>query len=91
MKQTFAITGMSCAACQMHVEKAVRALPGVEQADVNLLQNRLVIRYDEGKTSSQQIIQAVENAGYGAQEMIASSSVGADPLSQAAQLKRRFF
>ena len=91
MKQTFAITGMSCAACQMHVEKAVRALPGVEQADVNLLQNRLVIRYDEGKTSSQQIIQAVENAGYGAQEMVASSSVGADPLSQAAQLKRRFF
>ncbi len=91
MKQTFHITGMSCSACQMHVEKAVRALPGVEQADVNLLQNRLVIRYDEGKTSSQQIVQAVEEAGYGAREFVASPSVGAEPLPQATQLKRRFF
>ncbi len=37
MKQTFEVTGMTCAACQAHVEKAVGKLPGVEKCNVNLL------------------------------------------------------
>lgn len=90
MKQTFRVTGMSCAACQMHVEKAVRALPGVEQADVNLLQNRLSVIYDEQKVTAAQIIAAVEHAGYGAQ---ASTSQLATPVAQteAKSLQKRFW
>ncbi len=90
MKQTFRVTGMSCAACQMHVEKAVRALPGVERADVNLLQNRLTVVYDEKKVSGAQIIAAVESAGYGAQEAGPQFS---SPLAQteAQSLQKRFW
>ena len=88
MKQTFTITGMSCAACQMHVERAVRALPGVVQADVNLLQNRLVITYNQTALTPAQIIAAVEKAGYGAREF--KQTEQDTTLDPAAQLKHRF-
>ncbi|MFR1217561.1 MAG: heavy-metal-associated domain-containing protein [Eggerthella lenta] len=40
MKQTFDVTGMTCAACSARVEKATRAVPGVADVAVNLLKNR---------------------------------------------------
>ena len=46
-KQKFEITGMTCTACSAHVERAVRKLPGVESADVSLMTNSMVARYDE--------------------------------------------
>lgn len=64
MKQ-FDIKGMSCAACSARVEKAVSSLEGVETCSVNLLTNSMVV---EGSSSPEQIIAAVENAGYGASE-----------------------
>ncbi len=73
MKQLFSVTGMSCAVCKMHVENAVRALPGVTQAEVDLLQNRLTVQYDQAQLSAAQIIRAVQNAGYGAREFSASA------------------
>lgn len=92
MKQTFSVTGMSCAACQMHVEKAVRALPGVQRADVNLLQNRMTVVYDEKTVCPAQIISAVENAGYGAQEQAENAPAQTSVLSsEAVRLKRRFW
>ena len=42
------VTGMSCSACSSRVEKVVRQLSGVGQADVNLLKNTLTLSYDEG-------------------------------------------
>ncbi len=65
-KQRFNITGMSCAACASRVDKAVRALPGVAEATVNLLKNSLSVRFDEAVVSAEQIAAAVEKAGYGA-------------------------
>ena len=64
MKQ-FDIKGMSCAACSARVEKAVSSLEGVEVCSVNLLTNSMSV---EGSAESEQIIAAVENAGYGASE-----------------------
>ncbi len=61
--EKFLVTGMSCAACQAKVEKAVSKVPGVSSCAVNLLTNTLVA---EGCASSEEIIRAVENAGYGA-------------------------
>ena len=57
------ITGMSCAACQAHVEKAVSKVPGVDSVSVSLLTNSMGV---EGSASSEAIVKAVEDAGYGA-------------------------
>ena len=55
------VTGMSCAACQAHVEKAVNKVPGVSSCSVSLLTNSMTV---EGSASSESIIKAVESAGY---------------------------
>ncbi len=62
MKQ-YNVTGMSCAACQTRVEKAVSKVPGVSACSVSLLTNSMGV---EGSAKSQDVIQAVVNAGYGA-------------------------
>ncbi|MBR4457785.1 MAG: cadmium-translocating P-type ATPase [Clostridia bacterium] len=59
----FDVTGMSCAACQARVEKAVSAVPGVTSCAVSLLTNAMGV---EGTAEDAAIIRAVENAGYGA-------------------------
>lgn len=64
--EKYAITGMSCSACSSRVEKAVSKLDGMKKASVNLLTNSMQVDYDEGTLSSQDIIQAVIDAGYGA-------------------------
>lgn len=66
MKQKYNVTGMSCSACSAHVEKAVSKVPGVNSVQVNLLQNSMVVDYDEAATNDQAIIHAVEEGGYGA-------------------------
>ncbi len=60
MKQ-YSVTGMSCAACSARVEKAVSAVEGVSSVSVSLLTNSMGV---EGSADSQEIIKAVENAGY---------------------------
>ena len=66
IKTKFNVTGMTCAACSAHVEKSVRKLEGVAEVAVNLLGNNMTVDYDETAVSPQQIIQAVEQGGYGA-------------------------
>ena len=62
--QQYIVTGMSCAACSARVEKAVNAVPGVTSCSVSLLTNSMGV---EGSASGDAIIEAVQNAGYGAQ------------------------
>ena len=62
MKQ-YIVTGMTCASCQAHVEKAVAGVPGVKNVSVSLLTNSMGV---EGTASDAEIIKAVEDAGYGA-------------------------
>lgn len=64
MTEKYDIKGMTCAACVAHVEKAVKALDGVEQCEVNLVTNKLSVTYS-GLTEKD-IVTAVKNAGYGA-------------------------
>ena len=64
MKQ-YNVTGMSCAACSAHVEKAVSAVPGVTSCTVSLLTNSMTV---EGSASPADVVAAVEAAGYGATE-----------------------
>lgn len=62
----FLITGMSCAACQAHVSKAISALEGVAQADVNLLSSMARVFY-KGKPCPTEVIKAIQEAGYQAE------------------------
>lgn len=66
MKQKFDVTGMTCSACSAHVEKSVSKLEGVQCVNVNLLQNSMVVEYDDNALGTTDIIHAVESGGYGA-------------------------
>ena len=66
MTEQFAVTGMTCAACSAHVEKAVSRLSGVQSAPVNLMLGSLTVTYDETTVTESDIIAAVKAAGYGA-------------------------
>lgn len=70
-KCQYMVTGMTCAACQAHVEKAVSRVPGVDKVTVSLLTNSMSV---EGKASASDVVEAVEKAGYGAKPMSASSA-----------------
>ena len=74
----YTVTGMSCAACQARVEKAVSKVPGVTSCNVSLLTNTLGV---EGTASASDIMQAVENAGYGASPKGAESARSAGSLT----------
>lgn len=62
----YIVTGMTCAACQAHVEKAVSKVPGVKNVTVSLLTNSMAV---EGDASASDVVEAVEKAGYGASPM----------------------
>ena len=59
--EQYLVTGMSCAACQARVEKAVGKVPGVSACSVSLLTNSMGV---EGTATAEEIIRAVENAGF---------------------------
>ena len=91
MKQRFSVTGMTCAACSAHVEKAVKGLDGVDSVQVNLLSNSMTVSYHDPLTP-QEITQAVAKAGYGA-TVEGEKAAAQPPHQQEAQrgLKVRFF
>lgn len=87
--QNYNITGMSCAACSARVEACVKALDGVDECSVNLLTNSLSV---SGKVSSDEVINAVVKAGYGAtlkDNNAADTNSIAD--NETPRLKRRLF
>ena len=65
-KEQFDITGMTCSACSARVEKSVAKLHGIQEVSVNLLKNSMVASYDETVLGMNEIVEAVEKAGYGA-------------------------
>ncbi len=84
-KERYAVTGMSCAACQARVEKAVNKLDHVDHAVVNLLTNSMTV---EGEASEAEIVTAVERAGYGARRL-SGGDTGAGSAGAAADQKGR--
>ena len=65
MKQKLNVTGMTCAACSARVEKVTKAVPGVANAEVNLLAGTMVVDA-ENQQAIEAVIQAVKDSGYGA-------------------------
>ncbi len=80
MKQTFDITGMTCAACSARVEKATRSVEGVQDVAVNLLKNSMEVSYTDETPAARQrvddaVCAAVSHAGYGAEVRGGGSAV----------------
>ncbi len=73
--QVLKIRGMTCAACAQRIEKAVRKLSGIEQANVNLASEKLFVEYDTASLSLTTIKEAVAKLGYEALENTSSSNV----------------
>ncbi|MEG1469296.1 MAG: heavy metal translocating P-type ATPase [Anaerovoracaceae bacterium] len=99
MKEKFNITGMGCAACSARIEKGINKMTGVTKAQVNLLTNTMEVEYDGGQITSQEIINEVDELGYGAtsgesdeDEDHPSNKIGQEVTigSEADGLKKRF-
>ena len=69
MKEKYRVTGMSCAACSARVQRVTQALDGVNDSNVNLLAGTMEIDYDETRLTPEKIVQAVKDAGYGAEKI----------------------
>jgi len=74
-KVTLPITGMTCASCVARVEKALKSVPGVEQANVNLATEKATLEFDPHRVAIADLRKAVEGAGYG---------IGEEPISEIA-------
>jgi Cu+-exporting ATPase len=61
---TFAIEGMTCASCAMRIEKGLKKLPGILDANVNLATEKASVTYDPAQTAIEQMVQKVEAVGY---------------------------
>ena len=77
MKKRYDVTGMTCASCQANVTRAVEKL-GVNDVNVNLINESMSVDYDEDKLSDDDIIHAVEKIGYGASLKDKEKSTTAD-------------
>ena len=90
--QRYEITGMSCAACAGHVEKAVAAVPGVASVTVSLLTNSMQVDYApdaDPDATAKRIINAVNAAGYGASLATAESESAELADTETPRLKKR--
>ena len=86
-QRTFDVGGMTCAACQAHVEKAVCRLDGVADVSVNLLSGSMRVTFDEAALSDDDICDAVDRAGYSAAPSAPSGARAADVPGRAAALE----
>lgn len=82
--EAFDVGGMTCAACQAHVEKAVSKLDGVSCVAVNLLSGSMTVDYDENALSDDDICAAVDRAGYSAAPVASADAAGAPGTGTAA-------
>ncbi|MDR3742570.1 MAG: heavy metal translocating P-type ATPase [Terracidiphilus sp.] len=87
---TLPVVGMTCAACQHHVESALRTTPGVHSARVDLMAHRATVEFDPEAVSPTTLVQSIRAAGYDAvlprpgQETAIQEEQGAGDLSRKA-------
>jgi Cu+-exporting ATPase len=85
---SFPVTGMTCAACQARVQRALSAEPGVVDASVNLLTNSAAVRYDPAAVGPERLVEAVRATGYDATLPAADASpIGADSSEEEAEVR----
>lgn len=80
----FDVGGMTCAACQAHVDRAVSKLDGVQSVAVNLLAGSMMVDYDPAQVSPDNICTAVDRAGYSASPVdVGTGAAGSNGSAQA--------
>ena len=79
----FDVGGMTCAACQAHVDRAVSKLDGVQSVSVNLLAGSMLVDYDPAQVTPDDICTAVDRAGYSASPVSAGTEAAANGSAQA--------
>ena len=85
---SFPVAGMTCAACQARVQRALSAEPGVIDASVNLVTRSAAVRYDPAAVTPQDLIEAVRATGYDAALPAAEeSSLSADPAQEQSEVR----
>jgi len=84
VEHVFQVGGMRCASCQAHVAKAVKSVPGVQDAEVNLITGRMTVKCEKAPDMPQRIVDAVKNAGFTA-ELVAETSSEAAPVQETAE------
>lgn len=89
-QKKFSVTGMTCAACSSHVEKAVRGVDGVKDVNVSLLTNSMTVTCDSPATD-EKICAAVSSAGYGASVFAPKSEKNKSPIDDGAEAKKVLF
>ena len=82
-QETFDVGGMTCAACQAHVDRAVSKLDGVHSVAVNLLAGSMLVDYDPAQVSPDDICTAVDRAGYSASPVSAGTDAVQSGSAQA--------
>ena len=83
MRETFDIQGMTCAACSARVQRAASDVPGVTEANVNLLKNSMELDFDGTDATAAAVVAAIEGAGYGALRRSAAGRGGASASAPA--------
>lgn len=86
----FAVTGMTCAACQASVERAVSGLKGVADVSVSLMTHSMTVTYDDEILSEDALFSAVADAGYGASAWVRREIAAEREDSHCKELFRRF-
>ncbi len=84
-KKAFPVLNMHCAVCANNIEKTVGKLPGVTEASVNFATNTLVVSYETGKISAEQIKKAVQTGGY---DLIIESNQAGEEKQEKIQQKK---
>jgi P-type Cu+ transporter len=85
---SFPVTGMTCAACQARVQRALSAEPGVIDASVNLVTRSAAVRYDPAAVTPEDLIDAVRATGYDAELPAAEESpLSADPAQEQSEVR----
>ncbi len=88
---TLPVSGMTCAACQSHVERALRSTPGVREAQVNLLTNSARVTFDSALSRPQDLIASVRDAGYDAELPAETGAPASDRPSEEGSLRAKAF
>jgi Cu+-exporting ATPase len=85
---SFPVTGMTCAACQARVQRALSAEPGVIDASVNLVTRSAAVRYDPAAVTPEDLIEAVRATGYDAElPALEESPLSADPAQERSEVR----
>src|SRR5215218_11423304 len=87
----FGVTGMTCASCVSRVERALRKLPGVVEASVNLANEKATVSYVAGEVGPQDLEKAVEGAGYGVAREDEGASAESSREREYGKLRGDFF